>query len=165
MPETTRTPDAAATHGATISDSFPSRLRQRRVHRLARSYLRRLSHVADDPKQLERFATGIRTAPQRTLTLILDVVRLPGNLRRMHRRFEEEPLLGAEVLDEALVLWKDDPSCWRLSPLQTFIPATLWDRHETRITELRGGRERDTTTPTLRGGGKRPSPYPWWKLT
>ncbi len=76
--------------------------------------------------------------------------------KEMFEYFDTHPLLGLEVTDEILVLGKNNPNKYRLGDKwMRFVP--LYGMYSRKIDELRGGRRRRTTTPTLRGGGQRES--------
>jgi|SRR5687768_3541316 hypothetical protein len=67
---------------------------------------------------------------------------------------DAHPLLGLEVTDEILVLVKNDPDKYSSGPPGLMF-APLYAKLNRTVEALRGGRRRMTTTPTLRGGGKR----------
>ena len=123
------TPDVQA-------DDIPPSTHQEAVNDLAEEYL---SYLTDGS------TTGAR---------LLEIAAL----------FREHPLLGLEVTDEALVLYKNRNDLWgkMSAQFQDPIVARLmadYDSCYAAVCGLRNGRERHTTTPTLRGGdgGRRPS--------
>ena len=65
------------------------------------------------------------------------------------------PILGFEVYDEALVLYKNDPRAWPIGFEGQTILALGYKICGDIVADIRNGRPRTTTTPTLRGGGKR----------
>lgn len=134
-----------AARSASTATRFPPEAHQDEVHALAKDYLR---------CQNSRDKLGV----QKLLT-----------------EFEKDVLLGVEVLDEALVLWKNDPKSWpQVDNELAFYIGEHYDRLYKEVVKLRGGRPRQTTTPTLRGGGKRQAGKtstakaqtrrPWWKF-
>lgn len=81
-----------------------------------------------------------------------NLVKMGERIEEMNSYFEKHPLLGLEVFDEALVLCKNDSSRYSMGPL---IVTSFWRRYNDEVERLRGGRRRPTSTPTLRGGGRR----------
>ena len=73
----------------------------------------------------------------------------------LEKRFSKDPLLGLEVTDEALVLFKNEPVKWEGNEFNAMTLARLYKQYSDEVDRLRGGRHRRTTTPTMRGGGKR----------
>jgi hypothetical protein len=111
------------------SDAIPSESHQNEVHRLATAVLSPLDWDDSDGEWISED----------------DALN----------RFDEDPLLGLEVLDEALVLYKNDQGPWRCEPNEAMMLDILWQQHYRQVVRLRGGRERQTTTPTLRHSGLR----------
>lgn len=90
------------------------------------------------------------------LTCWADLGKNAAKWEEMTSRFDEHPLLGLEVLDEALVLYKNGTGMWgRLEANQVVYLTLSYSGYNTKVTDLRGGRVRRTTTPTLKGGGRR----------
>lgn len=107
------------------SDDVPGWFHQWRVNRNAKRLLRRL--CANDSNQA----------------------------RVLFSTFETDPGWGLEVVDEAMVLLKNSPSTWSIPHAGMVLLGTNYEALYDRVVVLRGGREHHTTTPTLRGGGKR----------
>ncbi len=110
------------------SNDVPPEYHQSRVHHYAKRYLQAL--VDGDSSGLERLELNLN----------------------------EDLLFGLEVTDEALVLFKNDPSSWPVPLMSQMLLASRWDNYYKTVVQLRAGLDRQTTTPTLRRGGKRDSP-------
>lgn len=67
---------------------------------------------------------------------------------------QKHPLLGLEVLDEALVLNKNATNTWGVRTPENLALSMLYNGFDTRVTSLRG-RPRHSTSPTLKGGASR----------
>jgi len=76
--------------------------------------------------------------------------------KEMKAALDRHPLLGLEVMDEALVVYKNSTGTWGHLGGNTMMALTmLYSSYSKTVTRLRGGTIRRTTTPTLKGGGKR----------
>jgi hypothetical protein len=112
------------------------------VDRLNSEVVPPASHQADVHRMAKEYLTACLKLDKQALSDLL-------------ARFQNDRLLGLEVLDEAMVLYKNDPSTWPLSQMGVAMMTKYWQAHYDEVMRMRGGRERQTTTPTLRGGGKR----------
>jgi hypothetical protein len=81
-----------------------------------------------------------------------------GRNKEIEEHLEAHPLLGLEISDEALVLLKNDPSRYAKANLALIGLTGQYRRFKDRVTTLRDGRPRLSTTPSLRGGGTREAP-------
>lgn len=106
-------------------DDVPPASHQAEVHRMAREYLACFANLGQKKRELEE----------------------------MEAHFDTDPLLGLEVSDEALVLHKNEPQAY--PRMAAVMIAMKWKRSHDKVVQLRGGRERASTSPTLRGGAKR----------
>lgn len=138
-----------------MSQDKPSWFRQWKVHRLAKKYLRGLIQSSFDLDSLDDLKWKIQTAPSEAIDNILSRGSTTTAVESLNARFDRDPLLGAEVLDEAIVLYKNEPHRWSLDDLSIFIITKAWQKYEGIVTAQRGGHPRPATTPTLRGGGRR----------
>lgn len=85
--------------------------------------------------------------------LLENLSRKPEDAFGAADRYERNPLLGLEVFDEALVLVKNESLF--LNPLHLHFLARGYQSFNETVTDLRKGRPRHTTSPTLRRGGRR----------
>lgn len=91
------------------------------------------------------------------LALASDGVSLPVEVASV---FAQYPLVGLEATDEAIVLYKNRQSLWgdMTAQMRDSVLIRLMSGYErcfAEVRDLRDGRERKTTTPTLRGGQRR----------
>ena len=75
---------------------------------------------------------------------------------------EGHPIAGLEVMDEAFVVHKNRNNLWGNQRGQADDPvcvtlAKAFNEYGYQVHKLRGGRPRPSTTPTLKGGARRPS--------
>ena len=87
------------------------------------------------------------------MSCLADLGKHEARWDELRKCFDEHPLLGVEVLDEALVLYKNATNtCGRIQMNnESMILNMSYSAYGRKVTAARGGRSRRSTTPTLKG--------------
>jgi len=105
--------------------------------------------IADDALQLSWWHQHrVHRSAERFLRRLQEPEKQQKTLMRQYAKFQKDPVYAVEVLDEALVLYKNDPEKYGLSPRAVFHLCNLWKYYDDLVREMRGGVPRPSTTPT-----------------